>query len=197
MYGLVNQAVEDLVHRLGGADMWAAILSVARVEQPIFVAMQPYDDAITYRLVEATSEVTGLSQSEVLEAFGEHWILYTGEQGYGPMLAAMGTTLPQFLGNLDSMHSRIALTMPGLCPPSFAVDEIDEKTLRVHYWSDRPSLAPMVTGLLKGLATRFDLTMSVELADPRPADADHDTFLVTYAASAAARPGPDTAVLEA
>jgi len=196
MYGLVNQAVEDLVHRLGGADMWAAILAAAGVDQQIFVAMQPYDDAITYRLVEAASDVTGMSQADVLEAFGEHWILYTAEQGYGPMLAAMGNTLPQFLGNLDSMHSRIALTMPGLRPPSFACDEIDEKTIRVHYWSDRPGLAPMVTGLLKGLATRFDLTMSVEVTDPGPAGGNHDTFLVTYETSAAARPGSDTTVLE-
>lgn len=190
MYGMVNQAIEDLALRLGGADMWDSIVARAGVDVPVFVAMEPYDDDLTYRLVGAASEVTGLPPADVLEAFGEHWILYTAEQGYGPMLGAMGATLPQFLGNLDSMHSRIALTMPSLRPPSFACDEVDDRTLRVHYWSEREGLSPMVVGLLKGLGARFDLDVTVTV-DPRPDGVDHDTFLVTYEPATAAR---DTAL---
>lgn len=186
MYGMVNAAMEDLVLRLGGADMWDTIVAKAGVELPVFVAMEPYDDDLTYRLVAAASEVTGLPPADVLEAFGEHWILYTADQGYGPMLAAMGATLPQFLGNLDSMHSRIALTMPALRPPSFACEEVDERTLRVRYWSERQGLRPMVVGLLKGLGARFDLDVTVTVDSP-PEVVDHDTFLVTYEPSSAAR----------
>lgn len=188
MYGLVNQAVEDLAVKLGGPELWATIVETAGVERPVFVAMAPYDDAVTYRLVGAASEVLGLSAAEVLEAFGEHWIRYTGDQGYGSMLSAMGRTLPQFLGNLDSMHSRIALSMPELRPPSFACEELDEERLLVRYWSERAGLAPMVTGLLKGLGHRFDLDLTITTS-PRPEGADHDTFLVTYAPSGAPSPG--------
>lgn len=180
MYGLVNQAVEDLAVRIGGADLWARIVERAGLDRPVFVSMETYDDDVTYRLVAAASEVLDLSPEEVLEAFGEHWILYTGLQGYGPLLEAMGTTLPQFLGNLDSMHSRIALSMPALRPPSFDCEEIDEGTLVVRYWSERAGLVPMVTGLLKGLGARFDLDVTVVPTDPRPEGADHETFLVTY-----------------
>jgi hypothetical protein len=183
MYGLVNQAVEDMAVHLGGPELWASIYERVGLDLPEFVAMQSYDDDITYRLVGAASEVLELTPSEVLEAFGEHWIRYTGEQGYGPMLAAMGRTLPQFLGNLDSMHSRIALNMPELRPPVFACEELGEGRLVVRYWSERSGLAPMVTGLLKGLAGRFALEMTVTCADPRPVGEDHDTFTVTYAPS--------------
>lgn len=183
MYGLVNQAVEDLAVRLGGPELWSKIVAQAGLDAPVFVAMSAYDDDVTYRLVAAASEVLGVSQAEVLEAFGEHWILYTGSQGYGPMMSAMGETLPQFLGNLDAMHSRIALSMPELKPPSFACEELGEGRLLVRYWSERAGLAPMVTGLLKGLAGRFDLDLTVTAQD-RHADADHDTFLLTYAPSA-------------
>ena len=157
MYGLVNQAIQEMAVRRGGQELWATIVERAGVELPVFVAMETYDDDLTFRLVEAASGATGMTTEEVLEAFGEHWILYTAEQGYGPMLGAMGATLPQFLRNLDAMHSRIALTMPALRPPSFACDEIDEKTLRVQYWSERAGLRPMVVGLLKGLGVRFEL----------------------------------------
>ena len=173
MYGLVNQAVEDLAVRLGGPELWTKIVEQAGLDVPVFVAMSAYDDDITFRLVAAASEVLGLTQAEVLEAFGEHWILYTGSQGYGPMMSAMGTTLPQFLGNLDAMHSRIALSMPELKPPSFACEELGEGRLLVRYWSERAGLAPMVTGLLKGLAGRFALDLTVTPQD-RSADADHD-----------------------
>lgn len=180
MYGMVNQAVEDLAVRLGGPELWATIVERAGLGRLVFVAMDTYDDDVTYRLVAAASEVLDLSPEEVLEAFGEHWILYTGLQGYGPLLQAMGSTLPQFLGNLDSMHSRIALSMPALRPPSFACEEIDDGSILVRYWSERPGLAPMVTGLLKGLGGRFDLDVTVVPTVPRPEGADHDTFLVTY-----------------
>ena len=127
----------------------ATIVARAGLEMPLFVAMEPYDDAVTYRLVDAASDVLGLTPSEVLEAFGEHWVLFTGREGYGPLLSAMGVTLPQFLRNLDAMHSRVALNMPGLRPPSFACEEIDERSLVLRYWSERPGLAPMVTGPLR------------------------------------------------
>ena len=180
MYGMVNQAVEHMVVQLnGGPALWAAITERAGFDLE-FVAMDNYDDAITTTLVAAASDVLGLSSHEVLEAFGEYWIRYTAEQGYGPMLAAMGRTLPQFLGNLDSMHSRIALNMPELRPPSFACEELGEGQLVLRYWSDRPGLAPMVSGILKGLARRFALDVVVTWDDPRPVGKDHDTFLVAY-----------------
>ncbi len=179
MYGLVNKAVEDLALLLGGPDLWSRILSRAGLDTPVWVAMDPYDDALTFRLVEATSDVLGLSQEQVLEAFGEHWIRFTGREGYGPLLSAMGGTLPGFLSNLDAMHSRIALSMPALRPPSFRCEEVDEHTLLVHYYSERTGLAPMVTGLLKGLGERFDLEVTAT-RQSRPDDADHDTFVVDH-----------------
>ena len=180
MYGLVNKAVEDLAIQLGGSALWSAIVDRAGLKTPVFVAMEAYDDALTFRLVEAASAILGLSQSEVLEAFGAHWVLYTGREGYGPLLSAMGATLPQFLGNLDAMHSRVALSMPALRPPSFACEELDAQSLLLRYWSERPGLAPMVTGLLRGLGARFHLDVTVTATTPRPDGVDHDTFLVTY-----------------
>lgn len=179
MYGLVNQAVEDLALKLGGPPLWSAIKERAGVDLRAFVAMESYDDGITYRLVTAASELLGLPPEAVLEAFGEHWIVYTGRAGYGAIFDTMGRTLPEFLRNLDSMHARIALSMPHLQPPSFACEDLDPQTVVVRYWSGRPGLAPMVTGLLKGLGVLFDLDVTV-LAREREPGADHDTFVVTH-----------------
>lgn len=180
VYGLVNQAVEDLARTLGGDALWSTIKTHAGIDLEAFVAMEPYDDAVTYRLVEAASVALDISPEAVLEAFGEHWILYTGREGYGALFSAMGSTLPQFLRNLDAMHARIALSMPQLRPPSFACEELDEERVLVRYWSSRAGLAPMVVGLLKGLGRLFELDVAVTITATHGPDSDHDCFLVTH-----------------
>ncbi|MEM7517922.1 MAG: heme NO-binding domain-containing protein, partial [Planctomycetota bacterium] len=119
MYGLVNRAIRGLVEERFGEEAWEKISARAGVSSERFVAMDAYDDAITYGLVGAASEELGLDPGAILEAFGEYWTLFTLEEGYGDMLSMMGTTLDEFLDNLDSMHQRIQETMPALIPPSF------------------------------------------------------------------------------
>src|SRR4051812_42345266 len=105
MYGMVNKAVEDLVTTRFGAAAWAAIKQRAGVEHEVFLSMDPYPDDITYRLVDAASDVLHLHTDAVLEAFGEYWTLYTAQEGYGEMFKLSGDTLLEFLLNLDELHT--------------------------------------------------------------------------------------------
>lgn len=177
MYGLVNRAIEGLVTDKFGAEAWTRICARADLDHGDgFVAMDAYDDALTYALVGAASEELGLDPAQVLESFGEYWTLYTIEEGYGDMLTMMGATLEEFLDNLDSMHERIRATMPDLVPPSFEREEQPDGSSILHYRSTRPGLAPMVIGLLRGLAARFDADLEIEHLDS-PADG-HDRFSI-------------------
>jgi len=174
MYGLVNKAVVDLVTTKFGAEAWAKIKQKADVDVDVFVSMDGYDDAITYRLVGAASEVLGLKPEQVLEAFGEWWVLYTAAEGYGSLLDAAGSTLGEFLANLDALHARVALTMPALRPPRFRLANVDNNTMTLEYFSTRQGLAPMVVGLLKGLAIRFKTSVEITHA----AREGHDEFTI-------------------
>lgn len=180
MYGLVNKAIEDLAVQLGGPPLWQRIRDQAGTDVEAFVGMETYEDDITYRLVTASSDILGISTDAVLEAFGRHWILYTGRQGYGSIFPTMGATLPRFLHNLDAMHARISLSMPHLRPPSFSCEEIDDGNLLLRYRSKRDGLAPMVKGLLEGLGEHFDIDVTVVQIGRRADGVDHDTFLVTH-----------------
>src|SRR5687768_3456302 len=148
MYGLVNKAVEDLVVSQFGADKWDAIKRKADLSMESFVAMNPYPDEITYKLVGAASEVLGLAPEQVLDAFGQWWMTWTAKEGYGEMLATAGTTFVEFLQNLDNMHARIGLSFPHLRPPSFSCTDVTERSLRLHHYTFRPGLAPFVMGLI-------------------------------------------------
>jgi len=173
MYGLVNKAVVDLVTTKFGIDAWNEIKKKADVDIDVFISMDAYDDDITYRLVGAASEVLKLAPEQVLEAFGEYWVLFTA-QSYGPLLDASGRTLKEFLSNLDAMHARVAMTMPALRPPRFRLIEVDATLMKLEYFSTRKGLAPMVVGLLKGLAARFDTKVDIA-HEPREG---HDEFTI-------------------
>jgi hypothetical protein len=161
MYGLVNKAIQDLVIKNHGLEKWNEIRLRAGMEEDRFVSLQSYPDKLTYDLVGAASAVLGADAADILAAFGEHWVLYTAEEGYGSMLDFTGSTLPEFLKNLDLLHLRVQNMMPHLQPPKFECIEVSETEVELLYYSEREGLVPMVMGLLNGLGKRFGVAVKV------------------------------------
>lgn len=178
MYGLVNRAIEQLVTSSKGEAAWQRVCARAGVGADGFVAMCPYDDSVTYRLVDAVSAELGLPAAQVLEAFGEYWILYTADEGYGELMHSAGSDMQSFLANLDDMHGRVETVFPQMKLPRFRIEPLGGGALRVHYGSDRDGLAPMVTGLLRGLARRFGQVVEVRHLIPRGPLAPDDVFVI-------------------
>ncbi|BCL34066.1 hypothetical protein NSMS1_05130 [Nostoc sp. MS1] len=111
MYGLVNKAIQDMISKYHGEDTWEAIKQKAGLEDiDFFVGMDAYNDDVTYSLVSAASEVLNTPADELLKAFGEYWVTYTAQEGYGELLASVGDCLPQFIENLDNLHARVSRT---------------------------------------------------------------------------------------
>lgn len=162
VYGLINKAVEGLVCSRYGEATWTQVQERVGVDAEGFVSTDAYPDEVTYRLVAATSEVLGAPVPAVLEALGEFWILHTAREGYGELLSMFGASLREFLANLDNMHTRVGLSFPELRPPGFIVRDTGPGKLELEYHSTREALAPMVVGLLKGLARRFGEQVAVE-----------------------------------
>lgn len=182
MYGLVNKAVQGFVTSSFGQETWERIRQEAGVKEVAFVGMNPYPDEVTYNLVGAGSKVLGLPADKILEAFGIYYMTFSAQEGYGPMLRMMGDNLPEFLHNLNPMHERLKVTFPKLKPPRITVTDETPDSLHLHYFSDRPALAPFVIGLLKGLGTFLATPIAVTLIRGKADGADHDEFLVRYGA---------------
>ena len=191
MYGLVNKAVEDLVRTRFGADVWETIRTRAGVGADSFISMDPYPDDVTYKLVGAASEVLGLPAAAVLEAFGEFWIRYTAKEGYGEMFSMFGSSLGEFLHSLDALHTHIGLSFSQLRPPTFDCQDLGDGAYLLSYFSSREGLAPMMVGLLKGLAVTFNKQVEVQHVKLR-ADVGHDEFQIRELA-APVEPAPESA----
>lgn len=180
MYGMVNKAVEDLVRTNHGDEVWQRIKDRAGIDVDVFVSTEGYPDELTYALVGAASEVLGAPAADILEAFGVHWVLHTAPDGYGAILDAAGKTLPEFLMNLNQMHTRVGMIFPELKPPRFECGEVTDRSMLLHHHTFRPGLGPMVKGLVLGLGKRFETPVRVEQVQDREKGADHDVFRVTW-----------------
>ena len=180
MYGLVNKAIQDLVVKGYGEDAWKDICRLSGFEEEDFVGLEPYPDQLTYTLVKNVSKKTGMDPSKILEVFGEHWILYTADEGYGDLMNLSGSNFVDFLSNLDMLHERIANIMPQLAPPQFTTRNQMEKSIELEYRSEREGFIPMLYGLLKGLGKRFDMDVQVEQIEFKQQGDSCDVFLIKW-----------------
>jgi predicted hydrocarbon binding protein len=132
-------------------------------------------------LVKNSSKVLGADANVVLEAFGEYWVLYTVNEGYGDMMNLAGNTLPEFLNNLDMLHNRLNNIMPHLVAPQFSTRNETSNSIELEYRSQREGMQPMVVGLLKGLGKRFNLeNYTVNQVELKSENKECDVFRINW-----------------
>jgi hypothetical protein len=180
MYGIVNKAIQELITQNFGADKWEAVKKESRVDVDYFLSNEPYDDDITYQFAGAASVVLGITTGQVLNAFGEWWILKTGKEKYGGLMEAGGNNLKEFLVNLPVFHNRIMLIYPKLTPPEFKVSNIEINSIYIHYYSKREGLQEFVRGLLSGLGKMYNVDTTIELIQSRDEGNSHEIFKVSW-----------------
>lgn len=183
MLGMINHAIEEMVVERLGAETWDRVCARVGHADPVFVVMKQYPDELTYALVGAIAEEAGMPPGQVLHDFGRFWIGYSNRQPWGKVMRSMGSDLRSLLAALDALHTRIAISFPGVTMPHFRVEE-SEEGMRVHYFSPRPGLAPLVQGALEALGDLYREPVRVTLAEDRAAGAPHDVFLVTFGSAA-------------
>ena len=162
MYGLVNRGIEQLVRSRFGDAVWDEVCRAAGFEDDGFIAMESYDDSITYALVGAISETCDLDVATILEEFGEHWVVYTAQEGFGDLIAMCGNDVRSFLLNVNMLHEQVQSGFPALTPPHFELEESDPDHFTLVYRSERAGLGPMVVGLLRGIARTLGETIEIE-----------------------------------
>lgn len=179
MYGLVNQAMRDLLIKRYGKPRWEEICKVAKISSEDFNLVQDYPDALTDQIISAAQKLLGLSPEELLKALGFYWITYTANEGYGDLMAMFGRDFKSCLKNLNRMHSQMGAMLPKLEPPKFLVEDQNPQKILIHYYSIREGLAPMVIGLLEGLAHKFQDKIKITHFK-KNTRSDHDEFEVEF-----------------
>ncbi|KPU80182.1 uncharacterized protein Dana_GF18416, isoform B [Drosophila ananassae] len=155
MYGFVNYALELLVLKHFGDEIWEKIKKKAMVSmEGQFLVRQIYDDEITYNLIGAAVEILNIPADDILELFGKTFFEFCQDSGYDKILQVLGATPRDFLQNLDALHDHLGTLYPGMRAPSFRCTEKDGELL-LHYYSERPGLEHIVIGIVKAVASKL------------------------------------------
>uniref|UniRef100_A0AC34FTA4 Guanylate cyclase n=1 Tax=Panagrolaimus sp. ES5 TaxID=591445 RepID=A0AC34FTA4_9BILA len=141
------------------------LIEVANIDpDTVYETKVNYNDNETFKIVHALASVLSTTVNDTYEILGEWVIEYACENGWNELLHAMADNLQQFLDNLNSMHffiDRIAFEseMKG---PVFKCESQNDGTLRLHYYSMRKDLYPMVKGLVRYSAKElFDIEVLI------------------------------------
>lgn len=163
MYGLINKGIEDYILDHYGAKAWSQITLAAGVPNIQFISWENYDDALSYRLFCEAATFLQVPREDLLRKIGKYWMKITAAEGYGEILHLFGRDFNNALLGLNSMHLRLGMLMSKLRPPRFEVEFLSPTLIKLSYFSERPDLAPMVMGMLEGLAERFQTAIEIEL----------------------------------
>lgn len=161
MYGLIHSAARELVLERMGPEMWANILETCGLSEEHFINGKRFDDDVTFSLIGAIVENTGMPLEDVLRTFGKYWIGYARETSYGSIFRLVGNDIETFISNLNRMHQSISTSMPEAEMPQFDVVASSEHDIAVIYKSVRQGLEPFVQGLFEALLEHFNQTGSV------------------------------------
>jgi guanylate cyclase soluble subunit beta len=160
MHGLVFELFENWIIEQYGIETWHSAKENAycEVKDKSFVTRTYYRDSTFFDLVATTSDLLSSSADEVLEAYGNYFVGYLFSSGYGSLLRCQGSTLRQWLSNLNAMHDHIQKSFPGgkFCPPVFWCEDCEEVegSILLHYFSQRGTLfVPLVVGIVEELAS--------------------------------------------
>ena len=194
MLGLINNAFCDYVRKHSGEEAWRRIED--RLETRFFIGIEDYDDQTTLALAAAAAAEVGLPQDGVFEAVGEHFARTTVARDFGILLNAGGKTFPEFLRELPEIQTRVELIYPSLKAPTFSVDDDRDGGLTLLHHTARKGLAPLLAGILRGLAEVFGTRADVSWSTEGDGAAPHHAFRVHWGAQARRkdrkgdRPGP-------
>jgi hypothetical protein len=95
-----------------------------------------------------------------LQAFGEFFVPYIVDEGYYNLLCCQGSTLRDWMSNINAIHQHLQNTFPkSMTMPEFWCETNHDGSLRLFYYSSRGSfLAPLAVGLVREVARmQFEL----------------------------------------
>jgi hypothetical protein len=179
MYGMVNQAIKSMVLERFDEATWEEICKRSDLKLRNFAPFEQYDDEITGKLISAIVDLAQIKPTDLLEAFGEYWIINAKNSEYSSILESFATSPVELVDSLDHLHSRLRMIFPNLSPPSFWVEKVNEKEVLVNYNSSRTlPLEYFVIGLLKGIFKMFNHGCQITML-PAP-EGQKGLFKVTF-----------------
>jgi guanylate cyclase soluble subunit beta len=142
MYGWIHGCLEKLVLVSYGEFVWIQIKEEANcnIITGDFIRYESYGDDETMALFTATCKVLNLDIDTILEIFGRYFMEYVREEGYLNMLTVLGSSLREWLTNVNDLHAHLQSSLPQAKFPEYWCVDDEESTppyesMILHYCS--------------------------------------------------------------
>ncbi|KAG7370283.1 adenylate/guanylate cyclase [Nitzschia inconspicua] len=180
MLGWINDCVEKLVLHKFDLATWHAVkekAGLSHYKDGGFLKLESYPLKTTTDLVQAASDLSGLTVPQVYEAFGEFFVPYIIGEGYHNLLCCQGSTLRDWMSNINAIHQHLQNTFPkSMTMPEFWCETNRDGSLRLFYFSARGSfLAPVATGIVREVA-KFQFELDIIMTQVTTQGVDGSRF---------------------
>jgi hypothetical protein len=160
MKGTIVCCLRDLVTEKFGKEKWEASLADAGLNNhQMFVALQDVEDGMVMKVVQSVCKVNGLTILQAADAFGDYWVNVYALKLYNPYYTRHKDA-KSFLLAMDDLHIQMTKSMANAHPPRFDYEWKNEKTLIMHYKSQR-GMIDFFAGLAKGVGRYYSEKLQV------------------------------------
>jgi methyl-accepting chemotaxis protein len=161
MKGTIVLCIADIVKSVGGDAKWREILEKSGLPEDLkLTRISDVDDATIQTVLGNICKVLNLSLQQVIDVFGDYWVNVYSPKHYKAYTYGINSAKALIMG-MDKIHEQVTRILPNAHPPRFDFEEINEKTLKVHYKSHR-KMIDFYIGLVKGVGKMFKTNLKVK-----------------------------------
>ncbi|PVD33577.1 hypothetical protein C0Q70_04834 [Pomacea canaliculata] len=180
MYGLLIESIMDYIRKRFGDEAWESIRQKAGIPHTCFSTHETYSEQLIPKIADSASQVIGLPEDELMDAFGVAFVSFVGQYGYDSILKVLGRHMRDFLNGLDNLHEYLRFSYPKLRPPSFFVENENKNGLTLHYRSRRKGFVHYVKGQIRRVGELFYSTKVDIFVVGQHFNKDDNTTHVTF-----------------
>lgn len=177
MKGVIFNLAEQVVTDAYGADTWDQLLEDAHLDGA-FTSLGNYPDEQLYALVGAAATRLAVDAGVVVRIIGEGAMPLLAVR-YPEFFAPHSSTRPFLLTLNDIIHPEVRKLYPGADVPEFGFESEGNDVLLLQYRSHR-QLCALAEGFVKGAATHYRQTVTIEQPTCMLQGADHCVLRCTF-----------------
>lgn len=155
MHGLINRSIQTFLRDTYGEPLWLDVVASADLPVAEFEAMLTYDDALTWRVLDAAAARLRKSRAMVLEDIGTYLVSHPNNEGLRRLLRFAGLTYEDFLHSLDDLPDRTRLAVSDLDLPELELRQHSGKRFTITCSGRLPGFGHVLAGILRAMADDY------------------------------------------
>ncbi|WP_372841756.1 heme NO-binding domain-containing protein [Phaeovulum sp.] len=175
MLGLINRSIQRFLGDTYGTPLWQQVAEAASAPADGFEALLPYDDALTFALLDTAADRLGKPRDALLEDLGAFLVTL---EPLRRLLRFGGVDYDDFLMSLDELPARARMALPEIDIPHLALAVAGAGQLTLTVQGRVPGWGLVMSGLLRAMADDYGALALIDLAPTDATDTACDRIMV-------------------